>query len=59
MKQLRNLYTENPFAGGLGNRENDMIAYVQGGISMDKAFFIDKASKIQQMSRTDRVLSYH
>ena len=58
VKQLKSLFSDNPFAGGLGNRENDMIAYIHGGMSLEKVFFIDKASKIQQMSRTDKVLSY-
>ena len=34
----------NPFAGGLGNRENDAIAYLAAGIPKEKIFIIDKQS---------------
>ena len=46
---LKSLFKENPFAGGLGNRENDAIAYLHGGIPMDKIFFVDSKSRVQQM----------
>lgn len=32
MQSLRRLFSIDPFAGGLGNRENDAIAYHQVGI---------------------------
>ena len=34
VKILRSLFVENPFVGGLGNREGDAIAYLHGGIPM-------------------------
>lgn len=29
---IKKLFTVNPFAGGLGNRENDGVAYYHGGM---------------------------
>ena len=35
MRVIRNLFPENcnPFIGGLGNRENDAIAYLAAGMT--------------------------
>ena len=55
---LKDLFPQNPFAGGLGNRQNDAIAYYHGGMSMDKIFFVDKSSKVQQMDKVDTFTTY-
>lgn len=34
VKIVRSLFVENPFEGGLGNREGDAIAYYHGGIPL-------------------------
>ena len=58
MNIIRSLFTVNPFAGGFGNRDNDAIAYHHSGVAMDRIFFIDTKSRVQQMSRADKVLTY-
>ena len=50
VNSLRDLFVENPFAGGLGNRENDAVAYHHGGVPMERIFFVDKKSRVQQMN---------
>lgn len=46
MKNIRETYPEhiNPFIGGLGNRENDAIAYLHAGIAPENVYIIDTES---------------
>jgi phosphatidate phosphatase LPIN len=37
----------NPFVGGLGNRENDAVAYALVGIPSKHIFLVDKESKVR------------
>jgi phosphatidate phosphatase PAH1 len=55
---IKKLFTVNPFAGGLGNRENDAIAYNHGGIELDKIFIVDTKSRVQQMSKGSEYTTY-
>ena len=45
----------NPFAGGLGNRENDAIAYLAAGIPKDRIFIIDKKSQVHKLDENKPV----
>jgi phosphatidate phosphatase PAH1 len=58
MSVIRGLFTTNPFIGGLGNRENDAVAYLHGGITLEKIFIIDSKSKVQQMSSVQTQTTY-
>jgi phosphatidate phosphatase LPIN len=40
----------NPFIAGLGNRENDAIAYRAAGIPLQNIFIIDNQSKVHHLS---------
>lgn len=46
IKMIRELFPPeiNPFAGGLGNRENDAIAYLATGIPYDKIYLVSEKS---------------
>lgn len=59
MKLIRNLFSTDPFIGGLGNRENDAVAYYQAGINLDQIFIIDTKSKVQQMHTGSKAITYH
>ena len=52
LKKIRGLFPEdiNPFAGGLGNRENDALAYTFIGMPKDKIFVIFENSDIITLS---------
>ena len=54
MRAIKELFpTEvNPFVGGLGNRENDAIAYLAAGIPEKKIFIGDKQSEVHQLDET-------
>lgn len=51
LKKIRDLYPENinPFAGGLGNRQNDALAYNAIGIPKDRIYIIFENSDIMTM----------
>lgn len=54
----------SPFALGVGNKENDAIAYNSAGIPADKIFLIDPQSKItiwrySQQAHLPRVIVHH
>jgi phosphatidate phosphatase PAH1 len=50
LTRIEELFSENPFAMGLGNRPNDLKSYVAVGIPIDKIFIIDKKSQVKQLS---------
>lgn len=58
IKIIANLFTINPFVGGLGNRENDAIAYLHGGIDLDKIFIVDTQSRVQIMNKGTEYTTY-
>ncbi len=47
-----------PIVGGLGNRENDAIAYLKIGMSSDHIYLVSTKGFVQRMSSTDFGLSY-
>lgn len=47
-----------PFIGGLGNRENDAIAYYHAGIDLKDIFIIDTKSYVHRMDTHDFGLTY-
>lgn len=51
MNSIRKLYPSNvnPLVGGLGNRENDAIAYLALGIPMERIYIVTKKSEIVTM----------
>lgn len=51
MNSIRKLYPPdvNPLFGGLGNRENDAIAYLALGIPMDRIYIVTGKSEIVTM----------
>jgi phosphatidate phosphatase PAH1 len=60
MKQIKDLFPEKcePFIGGLGNRENDAIAYHHAGIDLKDIFIIDTKSYVHKMDTADFGLTY-
>lgn len=42
IKMIKDLFPQNinPFSGGLGNRENDAIAYMAVGIAPDRIYLV-------------------
>lgn len=58
MNLIRGLFTSNPFIGGLGNRENDAIAYHKAGVPLEQIFIIDTKSRVQQMDSDRTGLTY-
>jgi len=46
LRKIKELYPPNvnPFSGGLGNRENDAIAYAALGIPMDRIYLVSEES---------------
>lgn len=58
MNMVRDLFPSNPFVGGLGNRENDAIAYLQAGVALENIFIIDTSSNVQQMNNPQPGLTY-
>lgn len=38
----------NPFAGALGNRQNDALAYTAAEIPLEKIFLVDTSSIVQR-----------
>ena len=52
IKAINKLFEVTPFAAGLGNRDNDAIAYFHGGLSPEKIFIVDTKSRVQQLSKT-------
>ena len=60
MQNIRDTFPEhiNPFIGGLGNRENDAIAYMHAGIPSDRIYIIDTESDLQKMDNPNHTLSY-
>jgi len=59
MNLVRELFTIDPFQGGLGNRENDAVAYLHAGIPLNRIFIIDTKSRVQQMSSGKYFISYN
>ena len=51
MKEIKKLFPEKaqPFIGGLGNRENDAIAYHHAGIDLKDIFIIDTNSFVHKL----------
>ena len=60
MLEIRNLFPKYcmPFAGGLGNRENDAIAYRAAGIPLENIFIVGTDSMVHQLSDTQNVVTY-
>lgn len=61
MLTIRNLFPKenNPFIGGLGNRENDAIAYRAAGIPLEKIFIVDTKSKVHHLGNSKLCISYN
>lgn len=51
IKMVQNLFpsTINPFYGGLGNRDNDAIAYLAVGIPRDKIYLVSEDSQLSTL----------
>lgn len=58
MNLLNALFPSNPFMAGLGNRENDAVAYLHAGVPLDKIFIIDTKSRVQIMNDGSTYTSY-
>lgn len=60
MLTIRKLFPQhrNPFIGGLGNRENDAIAYRAAGIPLESIFIIDANSKVHHLLNCEEEISY-
>ena len=60
MHEIRRLFPQkvNPFIGGLGNRQNDAIAYHYAGIPMDSIFIIDTRSMVHKVDSKQYGLTY-
>jgi phosphatidate phosphatase PAH1 len=60
MKEIKKLFPEKsePFIGGLGNRENDAIAYYHAGIDLKDIFIIDTKSCVHKLDTPDVGLTY-
>ena len=60
MRNIKELFPDkvHPFIGGLGNRENDAIAYYHSGIAMENIFIVDTGSVVQQMNDSKTKLTY-
>jgi phosphatidate phosphatase PAH1 len=60
MMMIRSLFPSNrePFCGGLGNRENDAIAYLAAGIKKSHVFIIDKQSEVHKLSQPNKPITY-
>ena len=58
MNLLNNLFPSNPFIGGLGNRENDAVAYYHAGLPLSKIFIIDTNSRVQIMDKGNSFTTY-
>lgn len=52
LRSIKNLFPENcnPFVGGLGNRENDAIAYRSVGIPLNNIFIVDTTSQVYKFT---------
>lgn len=48
----------NPFIGGLGNRENDAIAYLHAGIPLHQIYIIDTDSDVHRLDNPNHKLTY-
>jgi phosphatidate phosphatase PAH1 len=60
MRTIRNIFPPHidPFIGGLGNREQDAIAYRAAGVSYKNIYLIDTTSKVHRMNNTTNSLTY-
>lgn len=58
MNLLSGLFTSNPFMAGLGNRENDAVAYLHAGVPLEKIFIVDTKSRVQVMNEGRNYTSY-
>jgi phosphatidate phosphatase LPIN len=54
LSTIGNLFHDNPYVAGFGNRETDAVAYSKVGIAPDHVFIIDKKSIIS----VDGVITY-
>jgi phosphatidate phosphatase LPIN len=54
LKEIKSLFPQekNPFVGGLGNRDNDAIAYLTAGIPIKSIFLVDKQSMVSSFDST-------
>jgi phosphatidate phosphatase PAH1 len=50
MNLLNGLFSSSPFMAGLGNRENDAVAYLHAGVPLEKIFIVDTKSRVQIMN---------
>lgn len=60
MLAIRNLFPKysTPFVGGLGNRENDAIAYRAAGIPFENIFIVNPESKVHHLIDASTVVCY-
>lgn len=60
MQNIKDIFPEhiNPFIAGLGNRENDAIAYMHAGISAEQIYIIDTDSEVHKLNNVDHQLTY-
>ena len=58
LNNVKNLFSENPFVGALGNTEGDAVAYLHVGVDLSRIFIIDTDSKIQIMNNGSSFTTY-
>ena len=60
MKNIRDIYPQqvNPFIGGLGNRENDAIAYLHAKVDPENIYIIDTESEVHKLANPSHQLTY-
>jgi phosphatidate phosphatase PAH1 len=60
MRAIRNIFPQHidPFIGGLGNREQDAVAYRAVGVPYKNIYIVDKTSKVQRMNSTKTPITY-
>ena len=51
IRKIRELFPPdvNPFAAGLGNRDNDAIAYLAAGIPKNKIYLVGQKSELSNL----------
>lgn len=60
MRVIRETFPSHvdPFIGGLGNRQNDAIAYRAAGVNNSNIYIIDTQSVVQKISKTNTQTTY-
>jgi phosphatidate phosphatase PAH1 len=60
MRTIKNIFPAHvdPFIGGLGNREQDAVAYHAVGVSYKNIYIIDTTSKVHRMNSPKDSITY-